>query len=261
MSTFKNDYINKNKYTRPGFKGLKRRGIVLHYTASPGGSAANHKSYFGRGADGRYAGAHIFIDPKEALCIVPLDEVAYHANESNCRVPALKGKVGNYYGDANVTTVGIEMCIEKNGSIAAATFNRTVEVTAELCKKYGLNESDLYRHYDITRKNCPAPWVSNSSEWARFKKAVKKKLRGKEKPSSKPSKPSKPSKSIKGKMVIIKVGTLNFYNGPRWTNPTGTVKKGDVFTIDKKVMVNGYPMYKLKAGNYITASNKYVTVK
>lgn len=255
MASYKTDYIAVNQYTRPGTKLAKVSGIVMHYTASPGGTAANHKAYFGRGADGRYAGAHLFVDKNEALCIIPLSEVAYHANEKACKIAKLKGKSSSYYGDANCTAIGIEMCIEKDGSIASATFNRSVDVAAELCKKYGLTSADIYRHYDVTGKNCPAPWVAKPSEFTRFKKAVDAKLKGGDVAQVKPA--SAVSSKASGTIKVL-VNSLNYYDGPRWTKPVGTAKKGEVFTVVAKVKVDGAYQYKLKSGTYITASSKYV---
>ncbi|EEN9460827.1 TPA: N-acetylmuramoyl-L-alanine amidase family protein, partial [Listeria monocytogenes] len=82
---------------------------------------------------------HIFIDDNEAICIIPLNEVAYHANERSCKLTALQASTSYYRGgNANLTSIGIEMCLDKNGNITAATFNRSVDVAAELCKTYDL---------------------------------------------------------------------------------------------------------------------------
>ncbi|HBM4634078.1 TPA: N-acetylmuramoyl-L-alanine amidase family protein, partial [Listeria innocua] len=152
--------------------------IVMHYTANPGASADNHRRYF-RDLKNRYASAHIFIDDKEAICIIPLNEVAYHANERSCKLTALQASTSYYRGgNANLTSIGIEMCLDKNGNITAATFNRSVDVAAELCKTYDLTASDIIRHYDVTGKNCPAPWVAKPSELTRFRNAVNAKLKG-----------------------------------------------------------------------------------
>lgn len=258
MTTLKNEYITVNKYTRPGTKRSSTKGIVLHYTANPGASADNHRKYFGNGGGGRYAGAHIFIDNKESLCIVPLNEVCYHANDVQKYVggKAYRGASGKLGYNANLTTIGIEMCIEKDGTIATATFNQAVDVTADLCKKYGLDTDDLYRHYDVTAKNCPAPWVSKSSEWTRFKNAVKAKLGGKTTVTTTSNAKDK-SKKVKGTIKTL-VADLNYYDGPRWTKPSGTVKKGTVLTVKQRVYVGGAYMYETIVGNYITASSKYV---
>lgn len=262
MTSYKTDYISVNKYTRPGSKRTVTKGIVLHYTASPGGTAANHKSYFGRGADGRYAGAHLFVDKNEALCIVPLNEVAYHANESKCRIASLYGKVGNYQGNANVTTIGIEMCIEKDGTIATATFNRTVDVTVELLKKYGLKVTDLYRHYDITGKNCPAPWVSKTSEWTRFKDAVKAKLNGsstvvavaKDKNTETFYKTGASLGLYRVKKVCSTYSGVNFKTAKKLQ----TLKVGTAFTVVDIVKYGNKYRFKTKSDEWVSAKRAYL---
>ena len=182
MSQIKNNYVVVNRFSRPGLKRSMTKGIIVHYTANPGASAANHASFFD-GKDGggsRYASAHLFVDAKEALCIVPLNEVTYQANDVQKYVKgkAYRGAEDVLGQNANWTAVGVEMCLEKDGSIATATFNRTVDGVVELCKKYGLNQHDLYRHYDVTAKNCPAPFVARPSDWTRFKNEVARKLKG-----------------------------------------------------------------------------------
>lgn len=256
--TLKNEHITVNKYTRPGTKRGSTKGIILHYTANPGASADNHRRYFGNGGGGRYAGAHIFIDSKESLCIVPLNEVCYHANDNQRYVGGkpYRGASNKLGSNANLSTIGIEMCIEKDGTIAAATFNQAVDVTSDLCKKYGLDTDDLYRHYDVTGKNCPAPWVSKSSEWTRFKNAVKAKLGGKTVTTASKGKETVAHKKVKG--TIKTLDKLNYYDGPRWNKATGTVAKGTVLTVTDRIYVGGAYQYKTVSGTYITASSKFV---
>jgi N-acetylmuramoyl-L-alanine amidase len=167
MSLYTTDLVQINKYSRPGIKSHGVKGLVIHWTANPGGSDTAHKTFFD-GADGggsRYAGAHLFIDKDSATQIIPFDEVAYHANEKNCKIV----KLGS---NANQNTIGIEMCVEKDGTIHPETIKRTVQVIAHLCQFYKLGVNDIYRHYDITGKNCPAPWVTEPSLFGQFKKDV-----------------------------------------------------------------------------------------
>lgn len=182
MSAWRNDYIRVNKYTRPGDKLTEVRKIVIHYTANPGASAANHQRYFNGTAieNKTSASAHLFVDSKEAICIVPIDEVAYHANDVRKRnadgtpyrgVAALKP-------NANFLSVGVELCIEKDGSFHPATIDLGVDVVSELCKRFGLDECDLVRHYDVTAKDCPSPWVRKPAKFEAFKKRVGERLKG-----------------------------------------------------------------------------------
>lgn len=173
MSFIKYEYININRYSRPGIKNNGIKGLVMHYTANNGGTARNHKSYFNN-LSGAYASAQLFVDDVEALCIIPLDEVAYHANDIQKYVNGqpyypLRGIIGN----ANYSTIGLEMCLDANGNITEATFQNSVKAAKELIKMYPQITADrIWRHYDVTGKNCPAPWVAKPSELERFKKAV-----------------------------------------------------------------------------------------
>ncbi len=66
--------------------------------------------------------------------------------------------------------------------------------------------------------------------------------------------------SNSAKYVKVIVNELNVRSCPSWEDGAvvGTVKKGEVFTITKKVKVGSGYMYKLKSGLYITASITYV---
>ncbi|MFF9835432.1 N-acetylmuramoyl-L-alanine amidase [Enterococcus casseliflavus] len=174
MSFIKYEYININEYSRPGIRNNGIDGIVMHYTANNGGTARNHKNYFNN-LKGTYASAQLFVDDIEALCIMPLNEVAYHANEiskynaDGSRYRPLYSKIGN----ANYSTIGVEMCLDRNGNITEKTFQNAVKAVKELIAKYpNITRDKIWRHYDVTGKNCPAPWVSKPSELERFKEAV-----------------------------------------------------------------------------------------
>lgn len=179
-------HIGKNKFSRPCYKLLPVKAYVVHYTANHGGTADNHFAYFNN-LSGRYASAHIFVDRHKALEIIPLNEVAFHANEreKGPLIPALKATAGYYPGgNANLNTIGIEMCMEKDGTIHPDTVKRTILVIQKLQKQFGV--LPIYRHYDITGKKCPLPFVTDSKLWTKFLADVKKEA-GKEMGYSSPS--------------------------------------------------------------------------
>lgn len=257
MSSFTTNYIGVNAYSRPGIKLNAVRKIVVHYTANPGASATNHRTYFNNLRD-RYASAHIFVDDKEAICIIPLNEVAYHANDvqkyvngaAYRGVPALKP-------NANFLSIGVEMCIDKKGNITAATFNRAVNVVAELCKKYGLSASDVVRHYDITAKICPKPFVDKPSEFIRFKNAVAAKLKGGASPASKTEFFDFAPKAI----VITKPDGAGAYSDKELKKKVKHYKKGTKLTIKSRMKdKNGVVRFLTIHGTYITANMAYVRV-
>ena len=219
MSFIKYEYIGINKYSRPGIKNNGIKGLIMHYTANNGGTARNHKSYFNN-LSGSYASAQLFVDDTEALCIIPLDEVAYHANDIQKYVNGqpyypLRGIIGN----ANYSTIGLEMCLDANGNITEATFQNSVKAAKELIKMYPQITADrIWRHYDVTGKNCPAPWVAKPSELDRFKKAVFS-----QSSTPAPEKPNQKQKvgnvmllfQEKGKVYLLVGNKYTYVEGPK----------------------------------------------
>lgn len=117
MSFIKYEYIRINKFSRPGIKNSGIKGLIMHYTANNGGTARNHKSYFNN-LNGVYASAHLFVDDEEAICVIPLNEVAYHANDIQKYVNGQPYyPLRSILGNANYSTIGVEMCLDRNGKI------------------------------------------------------------------------------------------------------------------------------------------------
>jgi N-acetylmuramoyl-L-alanine amidase len=250
MALWIEDLLIINKYSRPGIKLLGVEGIVMHWTATPGASDENEVAFFD-GADGggsRYAGAHIFIDDDSARLDIPLNEVAYHANEHACRIPKL-AKTASYYpnGGANLCTIGIEMCVEKDGTIHKDTIARAVKIVAALCKQFKLDPlKDIYRHFDITGKNCPAPWVAKPSLFTDFKNNVKAELTP---PVVKESTPA-----YIGTIEVL-VDKLNVRAKADFDSTVvKVIKKEDKYKVYKAA--NG--MYQLGNGQWTSAGSKYV---
>lgn len=176
--------IPKNPYSRPGTKLQKVVKIINHFTANPGASAFNHYKYFGFSLveqnnrlpknKRRYASAQIFVDKNEAYLIIPLDEVAYAANDGSYRgIQELKP-------NANYKSISVELCIENDGTFHPETIKRAAQINAELCRMFDLDPlQDVVRHYDVTHKNCPAPWVKEPEKFDEFKKLVRADLTNK----------------------------------------------------------------------------------
>jgi len=154
------DYVDyqplvQNEYSRPGTALDKVTGIVVHYVANPGTTAAQNRSYFnGLAQSGAtWASSHFLIGlDGEVLQLIPLDEIAYCSNSRNA------------------DTVSIECCHpEEDGKFTDKTYDSLVKLTADLCKEYDLNPlKDVIRHYDITGKLCPLYFVEHEDEWHEF---------------------------------------------------------------------------------------------
>ena len=75
-------------------------------------------------------------------------------------------------------SIGVEMCSDVVGGkyvITEQTVARTVELVRMLMQKYNIPVSRVCRHYDVTHKQCPEPWVRNPKLWEDFKKRLTQK--------------------------------------------------------------------------------------
>lgn len=133
--------------------------IVVHYTANSGDTAQNNLDYFARTKTG--TSAHYFVDENEVCQSVQDTDVAWHCGSNNPRHPYCR----------NANSIGVEMC-NSVGGVPEAVRDRTAAFVRELMDKYGLDSSHVLRHYDVTGKRCPAPWVDNPAEWMEFKKML-----------------------------------------------------------------------------------------
>ena len=72
----------------------------------------------------------------------------------------------------NRNSLGVEMCSDIVGgkyTITPQTVDRAVELVKYLMAKYGIDVDHVVRHYDVTGKLCPEPWVRDESLWRAFK--------------------------------------------------------------------------------------------
>jgi N-acetylmuramoyl-L-alanine amidase CwlA len=146
--TINRNYISKGN-SRSGAKISKVRFIVAHDTGNPGSSASGNRSYFQNSQPS--ASAHTFIDHKEILEIVPLDEKAWH-------VLYQKPIDNQMYGDdSNDAAIGVELCYGGNIDNKEA-YKRYVWYMKYLCDKFGLDpKKHIVGHYtlDPGRKTDP----------------------------------------------------------------------------------------------------------
>ena len=129
-----------------------------HYTANPGTSAAQNRSYFEQQKDTheRSVSSHFIIGYEgEIIQCVPLDEIAYAVATRN--------------GDS----VSIECCYTaENGSFTQATYDSLIALLAWLTDVYDLEKDDILRHYDCGGKKCPIYYTEHEDAWERLKQDV-----------------------------------------------------------------------------------------
>ena len=155
---------NRGNYSRVKRKKDNVKFLVIHYTGNNGDTARDNLRYFYN--NDVNASAHFFVDEKEVCCSVPWYFTAWHC-----------GTKGSYKHDEcrNANSIGIELCSRKDGKGNYYFHPKTVERAAKFIalqmKVYGILIENVVRHYDVTGKRCPAPYVDEKC-WASFKNKI-----------------------------------------------------------------------------------------
>ena len=153
------DFLTVNEYSRPGDPLTEVNNIFVHYTANPGTSAAQNRSYFEQLKDNheRSASAHFIIGYNgEIIQCVPLDEIAYAVQTRN------------------EDSISIECCYKAdNGQFTQETYDSLIKLLKWLIDAYDLQPDDILRHYDCGGKKCPIYYTEHEDAWNRLKEDVK----------------------------------------------------------------------------------------
>ena len=137
------------------------RYIVMHYTANNGDTAHNNCDYYHR-VGGLQASAHYFVDEHGAMQSVREGDTAWHCGARAYWHPECR----------NGNSIGIEMCSRQraDGSyyIKPETVANAAALAKDIMQRYGIDTDHVLRHYDVTGKRCPMPWVDDPAQWVAF---------------------------------------------------------------------------------------------
>ena len=153
---------NSNNYKKGRTMPIKY--IVIHYTANKGDTAKNNATYFANNIV--KASANYFIDEDTIYESVPPTDTAYHCGGG------LQSNRGHaWFGLCkNSNSIGIEMCmLDKYGNVRYGVINHCIKFTRYLMDLYHVPIANVIRHFDVTGKMCPAPFVEHEGEWKKFK--------------------------------------------------------------------------------------------
>lgn len=220
-----NKLLTKTNY-RVG-SGKANKYLVIHYVGSTGGAEANCKYFL---SNYRGSSAHYFVGHEGEIwqCVEDKD-IAWHCGATTYKHPYCR----------NTNSIGIELCCRKKSDgtwyFEEETVKAAIELTKELMKKYNIPIGNVIRHYDVTGKLCPEPFVRDTSAWETFKANLVE-LK---------NVPAAPATS--GYKVKITADTLNVRKsaGVAYKVVT-TVKKNEVYTIVQEL--NGWGKLKSGAG-------------
>ncbi|MGI6153361.1 MAG: N-acetylmuramoyl-L-alanine amidase family protein [Christensenellaceae bacterium] len=148
------DYIDMDVNARKGALLEEVGGVVVHYVANPGTTAAQNRSYFNNAGTAVNSHFIIGLDGEVVQC-VPLYEQSVASN------------------DRNRDTISIEVCHpDESGKFTDASYNSLVRLAGWLSAVCGFKKDDIIRHYDVTEKLCPKYFVEHEDAWKQFKKEV-----------------------------------------------------------------------------------------
>ncbi|MDF2889580.1 MAG: N-acetylmuramyl-L-alanine amidase, negative regulator of AmpC, AmpD [Lacrimispora sp.] len=145
--------------------------IVIHYVGALGGAEANCKYYASQYVG---ASAHYFVGfSGEIWQSVEDKNIAWHCGAKTYIHPECR----------NSNSIGIELCVRNKGSqsdtsrdwyFEDATVASAKELTRQLMEQYTISEDHVIRHYDVTGKICPNPYVYNHTNhtWEDFKDSL-----------------------------------------------------------------------------------------
>jgi len=174
----------------------------------------------------------------------------------------------HFNASANATAGGTEaLYYSATGKTYATKFAAAMASAQGIKNRGAIKRTDLYvlkntKAVGVLLEVC---FVSSKADVAAYQKNFDKLcaaigdvaadiLGYKRKTASKPSVGA--NKAVNG--WIITKERINYYNSPRWDNPTGQKGGGSKHEVVGMVDVDGYPMYRTKSGNYMTAASKYV---
>ena len=145
-------------YNRTVLANKRNMWIVIHYVGAES-TARNNAQYFYTAK--RNASASYFVDENEIWQVVDDQNGAWHVG----------GAIQYFNSCRNNNSIGIEMCCKKKNGywyIEQETIDKTIQLTKYLMQKYNIPIERVCRHYDVTHKICPEPFVRNVNEWHDF---------------------------------------------------------------------------------------------
>lgn len=147
----------QNRWNVTYKKGRSIKYTVVHYTGTDA-SALNNVKYFSGG--NRNASADFFIDKDGSIYQFNSDIANYYTWHSGDG----KGK----YGITNANSIGIEV-VSSGGEFTEAQKKALRELNLWLMDKYGIKAENVVRHYDASRKACPAPYCGSTEKDAKWR--------------------------------------------------------------------------------------------
>lgn len=150
------DYIPKGRKNRPG-RTNPADGVSIHETGNfaEGADAAAHASWLkSDDAEAKRISYHYTVDDHSIVQHLPDSETAYHAGDGAD-------------GPGNTTTIGIEICVNKDGDFERAKVN-AASLVRLLMAEHGFPLDKVVQHNHWSGKDCPQTIRATPGGWEAF---------------------------------------------------------------------------------------------
>lgn len=169
-------YIPVGTKRRSGQKRPGTKFIVGHDTGNPNSTALQNVMYYINSCNESEQSAQAFIDDKQIIECMPIDEKAWHVRRSVSKDNEM------FSADANDYAPGVELCyFPKDVPRSMTAYNNYVDYHAYLCKKYVLDPlKAITGHYvlDPSRRSDPLnAFKTIDKTWPQFIKDVVSRLK------------------------------------------------------------------------------------
>jgi|SRR5690625_1162983 len=135
-----------------------------------------------------------------------------------------------------------------------------IELNNWLMAELGLSKNAIVGHRDVGNTTCPGP----NFRMTELKNGAVSGSSGSKSSSGSSTGIEWVGTSDKGKRIEAIVPSVNYYDTQRWTNPSGSFKKGEGWIVDNLYRVNGSLQYRVQNSKgdlyYITARPDLVRI-
>ncbi len=140
--------------------------LVIHYVGATGSARENAAYFHTHHARSLNSSAHFFVGhADEGGAVYPsvsVADTAWHVGATRYVHPKCR----------NANSIGVELCCHRDAKGAWYFDPETVAAAQALCRelmaKYHIPRDRVLRHYDVTGKLCPAPFVADPAAWQAF---------------------------------------------------------------------------------------------
>lgn len=190
-------YTERYRTKYHGARKERIKWIVVHYTGTAASAIANARAIEKKLKNPR--STHYFVDGEQVLAVVQEERAAWHVGgpDTPNTPPEKRKRIPVYNGNA----IGVDLCEDKlvydqaHRSVGdndwyfdEVTEATAAELIAQIMRRHSIDINHVVRHYDVTGKWCPRPFVgddinavykeSGNNRWRQFKALIGEYLKG-----------------------------------------------------------------------------------